>query len=161
MNIRASERRLIAIVLVIVGGLAGVSAGAEPLKAGVHGLATRAPKEMKIDGNLEEFAGSFCTPVNYFHANVGERAGQFFYMWDDTAFYAALRTLDSKPFNQADDAHLWEGDGVEWYFDTRRNANFRGHDWGPGAIHMYWTGFDKAALRPRWCLRPDMLKAIP
>ena len=33
-------------------------------------------------------------------------------------------------------------------------------DWGPGAVHMYWTGYKGADLTPRWCLRPDMLKAI-
>ena len=83
---------------------------AEDLKPGVRGLATRAPADMKIDGDLSEFKGAFCTPVNYFHPQAGERAGQFFYMWDDTAFYAGLRTLDSKQFNGSDDAHLWEGD---------------------------------------------------
>jgi hypothetical protein len=149
----------ICAVLLLAVGLPAAHA-AEPLSAGVRGLATRAPAGMKIDGNLEEFAGSFCTPVNYFHPAPGERAAQFFYMWDDAAFYAALRTLDSKPFNQADDAHLWEGDGVEWYFDTRRDEHFRDRTWGPGAVHMYWTGLDKDQLRPRWCLRPDMLKAI-
>jgi hypothetical protein len=26
---------------------------------------------------------------------------------------------------------------------------------------MYWTGYKNAELKPRWCLRPDMLSAIP
>jgi hypothetical protein len=115
---------------------------------------------MKIDGNLEEFRGAFCTPVNYFHPQWKERAAQFFYMWDDTAFYAGLRTLDSKQANFAPDDRLWEGDGVEWYFDTRRGSDFRSTDWGPGAVHMYWTGFNKKELKPRWCLRPGYLDAI-
>ena len=45
------------------------------------------------------FENAFCTPVEYHHSNLPERAAQFFYMWDDTAFYAALRTLDTKLFN--------------------------------------------------------------
>ncbi|MBI2825297.1 MAG: hypothetical protein HYX69_11485 [Planctomycetia bacterium] len=130
------------------------------LQPGIRGVATRAPANMKIDGNLEEFRGAFCTPVGYFEADIKNRAGQFFYMWDDEAFYAGLRTLDERQANPADDAHLWEGDAVEWYFDTRRDENFRAHDWGPGAVHMYWTGYKGAELVPRWCLRPDMLKAI-
>lgn len=130
------------------------------LQPGVRGLATRAPAEMVIDGDLREFAGAFCTPVGYFEPNLGNRAAQFYYLWDDEAFYAGLRTLDQAQANPAPDDRLWEGDGVEWYFDTRRNEHFRGHDWGPGAVHMYWTGFKDAELHPRWCLRPDMLDAI-
>jgi cellulose/xylan binding protein with CBM9 domain len=160
MNMRGLGGWVGWVAIWVLAGLFGSAPAAEPLKPGVRGLATRAPKAMKIDGNLEEFAGSFCTPVNYFHPNTSERAAQFFYMWDDKSFYAALRTLDTKPFNQADDAHLWEGDGVEWYFDTRRDDHFRDRTWGPGAVHMYWTGLDKDKLRPRWCLRPDMLQAI-
>ena len=133
----------------------------DSLQPGVRGLATRAPANMKIDGELSEFRGAFCTPVGYFEGDVKNRAAQFFYMWDDEAFYAGLRTLDEKQANPAPDDRLWEGDGVEWYFDTRRNEQFRGHDWGPGAVHMYWTGYKGAELQPRWCLRPDMLKAIP
>ncbi len=136
------------------------AAWAEDLKPGVRGLATRAPADMKIDGDLSEFRGSFCTPVNYFHPQAGERAAQFFYMWDETAFYAGLRTLDTKQANFAPDDRLWEGDGVEWYFDTRRDENFRGLDWGKGAVHMYWTGYNKFEVAPRWCLRPGYLDAI-
>ena len=136
------------------------SARAADLQPGVRGLATKAPADMKIDGDLSEFRGAFCTPVNYFHPQVGERAAQFFYMWDETAFYAGLRTLDTKQFNQAPDDRLWEGDGVEWYFDTRRGEKFRGLDWGKGAVHCYWTGHNKAEVSPRFCLRPGYLDAI-
>jgi hypothetical protein len=104
---------------------------------------------MKIDGDLSEFKDSFCTPVNYFHPQVGERAAQFFYMWDDEAFYAGLRTLDTKQTNHAPDGRLWEGDAVEWYFDTRRDENFRGLDGGKGAVHCYWTGYNKTEVAPR------------
>jgi hypothetical protein len=147
-------------LLPLVGLLLLAVAAQADLKPGVRGLITRAPQTMKIDGNLDEFAGAFCTPVNYFHANAQNRAAQFFYMWDDEAFYCGLRTLDAARANNAADDRLWEGDGVEWYFDTRRGDDFRAKSWGPGAVHMYWTGYKGLKLQPRWCLRPDMLKAI-
>ena len=139
--------------------------GEPGLKAGVRGVATHAPKEMKIDGDLSEFKDAFATPVEYFNSDLKNRAAQFFYMWDEEAFYAALRTLDTKPADNADDAHLWEGDGVEWYFDTRQDENFLSHDWpktpNPGAVHCYWTGLNGTNVQPRFCLRPGFLEAIP
>ena len=131
------------------------------LEPGVRGVATRAPGKVAIDGDLKEFEGAFCTPVGYFEPDVKNRPAQFFYMWDDEAFYAGLRTLDEKQANPAPDDRLWEGDGVEWYFDTRRGDDFRSESWGDGAVHMYWTAYKNAQIEPRWCLRPDMLKAIP
>jgi hypothetical protein len=134
--------------------------GASSLKDGVRGLATRAPAGMKIDGDLSEWKNAFSTPGEYFNADLKNRPCQFFYMWDDEAFYAAYRALDQHPANNADDGHLWEGDGVEWYFDTRRNENFRGIDWGKGAVHCYWTGLKGTNVQPRFCLRPGYLDAI-
>jgi hypothetical protein len=135
------------------------------LQPGVRGLATRAPKEMKIDGDLSEFKDAFGTPVEYFNADLKNRPAQFFYMWDETAFYAGLRTLDTHPANQADDAHLWEGDAVEWYFDTRQDASFRDAAWPKtancGAVHCYWTGLKGTNVQGRFCLRPGFLEAIP
>lgn len=144
------------------------------LANGVRGVATRAPKEMKMDGDLSEFKDAFSTPVEYFQpdnrnskdatSGLRDRAAQFFYMWDDEAFYAALRTLDRHPADNADDNHLWEGDAVEWYFDARRDENFRSHDWpkeaNAGAVHCYWTGLKGTNVTPRFCLRPGFLQAI-
>ena len=139
-----------------------LASAAEPsgLAPGVRGLATRAPKGMKIDGDLSEFKGAFCTPIEYFNEKLRERAGQFFYMWDEQAFYAGLRTLDTKPANPAPDNQLWEGDAVEWYFDTRRGDEFRSQKWGPGAVHCYWTGLKGTNVQGRFCLRPGYLDAI-
>ncbi len=135
-----------------------------PLAPGVRGVATRAPANMKMDGDLSAFKDAFCTPVEYFNADLKDRAGQFFFMWDDEAFYAGLRTLDTKPANNSDDDHLWEGDAVEWYFDTRQDENFRSHAWGgpggAGAVHCYWTGLKGTEVQPRFCLRPGYLDAI-
>src|SRR5262245_2028946 len=144
------------------------SAQTGQLAQDIRGLAVRAPGNMKVDGDLSEFKSAFCTPVEYFSLDpktLRNRAAQFFYLWDDEAFYAGLRTLDSSPANLADDAHLWEGDGVEWYFDTRQDGDFRSQSWStntsPGAVHCYWTGLKGTNVQGRFCLRPGYLKAIP
>ena len=131
------------------------------LESGVRGVATRARGAVRIDGDLSEFDEAFATPIGYFHDQIGDRAAQFFYLWDDQAFYAALRTIDSSPANFAPDDRLWEGDGVEWYFDTRRGDGFRGLTWEKGAVHCYWVGLKGTDLKPRFCLRPGYLDAIP
>lgn len=146
--------------LIIFSFACSTSVIAGELQPGVRGVATRATGPVKIDGNLEEFAAAFCTPVGYFETDLANRAAQFFYLWDDEAFYAGLRTLDKKQANPAPDDKLWGGDAVEWYFDTRRDGKFRDASWGPGAVHMYWTGFKDTYLKARWCLRPDMLQTI-
>ncbi len=138
-----------------------LSAPRDALAPGVRGVATRAPANMKIDGDLAEFSGAFGTPLEYFNPKLHERAAQFFYMWDDEAFYAGLRTLDTKPANRAPNDRLWEGDGVEWYFDTRRGEDFRSRQWTSGAVHCYWTGLEGNEVQPRFCLRPGYLNAIP
>lgn len=133
----------------------------QALQPGVRGVATKAPGRVVIDGDLSEFSEAFATPIGYFQDNLQDRAAQFFYMWDETAFYAGLRTLDTKPANHAPDHRLWEGDGVEWYFDTRQDANFRGKTWEKGAVHCYWVGLKGDGVEPRFCLRPGYLDAIP
>jgi hypothetical protein len=160
-----TRRRLFATQLALLVLVSASIASAESVKlaAGVRGVATRAPRGMKIDGDLSEFKDAFATPVEYFHSDLRNRAAQFFYMWDDEAFYAGLRTLDQHQADQADDDHLWEGDAVEWYFDTRRGADFRNIAWPTdpvGAVHCYWTGYRNDQLQPRFCLRPGFLKQI-
>ena len=135
---------------------------AADLAAGVRGVATKATSSVTIDGDLREFSAAFCTPINYEHPNAKNRPAQFFYMWDEEAFYAALRTLDEHPHNEAPDDRLWEGDGVEWYFDTRRGDNFRSTAWtNDGSVHCYWVGLTNDNVQPRFCLRPGYLDAIP
>ena len=54
---------------------------------------------------------------------------------------------------------------MEWYFDTRKDGNFRGQSWptnaSPGAVHCYWTGLKGTNVQGRFCLRPGFLSAIP
>jgi hypothetical protein len=155
-NMSVAAKWMIGLLLSAAGGVP-----AADLAPGVRGVATRAPSQMKIDGDLVEFAQAFGTPLEYFHADWKNRAAQFFYMWDDEAFYAGLRTLDEKQANPAPDDRLWEGDAVEWYFDTRRGPGFRNTKWESGAVHCYWTGYQGKDLSPRFCLRPGYLDAIP
>ena len=131
------------------------------LAPGVRGIATKARGRVQVDGDLSEFAEAFATPIGYFQERFQDRAAQFFYLWDEDAFYAALRTLDTSPANHAPNDRLWEGDGVEWYFDTRQGKDFRGTNWEKGAVHCYWTGLKGEGVKPRFCLRPGYLDAIP
>ncbi|MCE9546872.1 MAG: hypothetical protein K8T25_15450 [Planctomycetia bacterium] len=156
------------LVLLTLGAAfccAAVGRGAEPAEQGppIRGFIGRAPQGMKIDGDLAEFKDAFATPLEYFNADRKNRPAQFMYLWDDEAFYAGLRTLDEVPkqANLAPNDKLWEGDAVEWYFDTRRGDKFRSTTWGPGAVHCYWTGLQGKELNPRFCLRPGYLNAIP
>ena len=66
----------------IVIGLLALVAGSQAaeLAPGVRGVATRAPSGMKIDGDLSEWKDAFSTPVEYFNAELKNRAGQFFYV---------------------------------------------------------------------------------
>ena len=118
---------------------------------------------MKMDGDLSAFKDAFSTPVEYFNSDLKNRAGQFFFMWDDEAFYAGC-ARSTWPANHSDDNHLWEGDAVEWYFDTRQDENARSQAWGgpggSGAVHCYWTGLKGTEVNPRFCLRPGYLDAI-
>src|SRR5437868_4109813 len=81
------------MLLALTGSGELFAASSSRLAPGIRGVATRAPKNMKIDGDLSEFKGAFCTPLEYFNVDLKNRAAQFFYMWDDDAFYAGLRTL--------------------------------------------------------------------
>jgi hypothetical protein len=127
----------------------------EPVKLepGVRGLVTRAPGPVTIDGKLGEWEEAFCTPVHYNHVRLGDRAAQFFYMWDDEAFYIGLRCLDTKQANPGALAATYDGDAVEFYFDTRSGGALRGKDWTDGAIHFFFSPFQGAELRPRWVMR--------
>lgn len=81
--------------------VSAVSGNGQELAPGVRGVATRAPDKVVLDGDLSEYRHAFCTPINYFHPDPRNRAAQFYYMWDDEAFHAGLRTLDRKRANQS------------------------------------------------------------
>jgi len=124
-----------------------------PLRPGVRGLATRASGKVTIDGKLGEWSGAFCTPVAYNHGKLTERAGQFFYLWDDEALYVGLRALDTRTANVGNRTSLFNGDAVEFYFDARSGEAFRSKEWTTGAIHLHYTAFEKDKVAPRWAVR--------
>jgi hypothetical protein len=136
----------------LVGSASG-GEGPVPLEKGVRGLVVKASGKVEIDGNLREWSGAFCTPVHHAHNNLTNRAAQFFYLWDEEAFYIGLRALDQKPANPGNFGSLWNGDSVEFYFDARPGEGLRGKEWTLGAIHLFLTSFDKADIKPRWSVR--------
>ena len=123
------------------------------LAPGVRGLITRAPAKVTIDGDLREWSDAFCTPVHYNHRDLANRAAQFFYLWDDEAFYIGLRCLDRKQANPAPLPATFNGDAVEFYLDTRAGDNLRGKDWTLGAIHFFYSPFQGNEVKPRWVMR--------
>ncbi|MDR3639401.1 MAG: sugar-binding protein [Isosphaeraceae bacterium] len=124
-----------------------------PLARGVRGLITRAPSKITVDGSLREWDDAFCTPVHYNHQNLANRAAQFFYLWDDEAFYIGLRCLDQKQANPAPLDSTYDGDAVEFYLDTRAGDALRGKDWTAGAIRFFFSPFQAGELKPRWVMR--------
>lgn len=145
---------LVAAMLLLTPAFASAADDAG-LGKGVRGLVTRAAGPVKIDGTLDdkEWASAFCTPVHYNHARVADRAAQFLYLWDDDAFYVGLRALDKARANVGNLGSLWNGDAVEFYFDTRQGEALRGKDWTDGAIHFFYTPFEGKDLKPRWVMR--------
>ncbi len=123
------------------------------LAPGVRGLVVRASGPVKIDGKLDEWTQAFCTPLQYNHKDPANRAAQFFYLWDDEALYIGLRCLDQKQANPAPIGGLFNGDAVEFYLDTRAGDALRGQEWSAGAIHFYYSAFDKDKINPRWTMR--------
>lgn len=124
----------------------------------IRAVVPHASGPIEIDGRLEEYAQAFAAPLEYFHPDLMNRAGQFHFLWDEQAFYVGLRTLDEKRFSPKHP--LWEGDAVEWYFDTRRNADFLNREWGKGSLHCFFTPMHLDKLEPRFCLRPGYEDAI-
>lgn len=130
----------------------------------VRAVAPRAAGQLKIDGKLgvDEYRGALGTPVEYFNPDVKNRPAQFFYLWDDEAFYVGLRTLDEHAFSP--EAPMWEGDAVEWYFDVRRGNDFLSQTWpkeaSPGAVHCFFTPMRLDKIEPRFTLRPGFEQAI-
>ena len=144
---------LAGLALLVASPIAAPAADAPPIARGVRGLATRAPGSVAVDGSLTEWAGAFVTPVHYAHANPEDRAAQFLTMWDDRALYIGLRALDRHRANVGAKGSLWNGDAVEFYLDTRPGAALRGKDWSAGAIHLFYTPFEGAEVKPRWEVR--------
>jgi hypothetical protein len=146
----------LAATLLILASLTAKAPAVEPsvpLAKGVRGLVTRAAGGVIMDGMLTEWGHAYCTPVHYNPGNLNERAAQFFYQWDETALYIGLRCLDTKRANPGQGGAVYDGDAVEFYLDTREGAALRGKDWTEGAVHLFYSPFVNAELKPRWVMR--------
>lgn len=119
----------------------------------------KAEEAPRIDGKLTEYGKAFCTPLEYFNPDSKNRPAQFFYLWDDAAFYVGVRTLDEKRF--APKELFWTGDAVEWYFDTRGGTTADRRKWGPEAVHCFFTPLELDQIKPRFTLRSGYENAIP
>src|SRR6516165_774722 len=120
----------------------------------VVGLIPKAQKPVNLDGKLDEWDGAFVTPVLVGHPDFANRGGQFLYLWDDKNLYIGLRCLDQKPAHIGTDDQIWNGDAVEFYLDTRRGDKLGAAAFGPGTLHLFYTPFTKADMRPRLQVRP-------
>ncbi len=153
-NMRAFVSVGLGIAAFLLGGSArAADDGPTPLAPGVRGLVTKVAGKVVVDGTLREWSQAFCTPVWYAHPKLNERASQFFYQWDEDAFYLGLRCLDTKQANPGPDSTTWNGDAIEFYFDTRQGDALRGKDWTSGAIHLHLSAFRGAEIKPRWVVR--------
>lgn len=146
----------LSVLVLATGSMARAEEGPTPLAPGVRGLVTRSPGKVLLDGSLREWSEAYCTPVGYAHVRPLERAAQFFYMWDDEAFYLGLRCLDTKQANPAPSTTIWNGDALEFYFDARRGDALRSKDWTTGAIHLHMSAFQIDKIKPRWIVRPGI-----
>ena len=150
--------------LAMIAAAAASHSTAAPATDAVRAAVPRATAAPVIDGRLDDAAyqAALCTPIEYFHRDAANRAAQFFYLWDDEAFYVGLRTLDQAAYSP--EAPLWEGDAVEWYFDVRRGNDFLSRSWPKepraGAVHCFFTPMTLAELAPRFTLRPGFEEAI-
>ncbi|MEQ8211022.1 MAG: sugar-binding protein [Lacipirellulaceae bacterium] len=156
----SSEKALLTLLCILGGAFLVHQAQAEEQKLHdqVRAVVPRAEGSIVIDGNLEEYSNAFAAPLEYFHPDSKNRPGQFFFLWDEAAFYVGLRTLDEHCYSQ--EHPLWEGDAVEWYFDTRRGSDFLNREWGQGSVHCFFTPMYLEKVSPRFCLRPGYEDAI-
>lgn len=123
----------------------------------VQAVIPRAPKAgIRVDGKMDEWAGSFALPVNAGHADWQNRAAVWEAFWDETSLYVGLRCLDEQVFNAARSPIYAGGDGVEFYLDTRAGDQLGGSAWAPGTVHLHYTPATDSELKARIQVRPGI-----
>ncbi len=106
----------------------------------VYGVAPRGNKEIRIDGNVDDWPALRPIPLNLPYQVSGSKeyrgytdlVGRAFMCWDDQALYVAVAVLDD--FHRSFSQFLgggWNpagpiGDGVYLYFDPRRDTRSLG-----------------------------------
>src|SRR5262245_5336720 len=139
------------VFVLVVGAMLPGAASAQ--EKPVVGLIPKAQKPVRLDGRLEEWGGAFVTPVHVGHPDFANRGGQFLFLWDEGNLYVGLRCLDRRPAHVGRDDQVWNGDAVEFYLDTRRGGKLGAAAFGPGTLHLFWTPFTKAEVKPRMQVR--------
>jgi hypothetical protein len=140
-------------LLTVLIALGAVASPALAQEKPVVGLIPKAQKPIAMDGTLTGWDGAFVTPVHVGHPDFANRGGQFLYLWDDKNLYVGLRCLDQKPAHVGPDNQIWNGDAVEFYLDTRRGDKLGAAAFGPGTLHMFYTPFTQAEVKPRLQVR--------
>lgn len=118
----------------------------------VRGLISRATRPVVMDGKLEEWACAFSMPVNFGHADWGERAAVWHAFWDENSLYVGLECLDTAIFNKAP-GPIYDGDGVEFYLDVREPAALGRPEWAAGTAHLFFTAASNGEIKPRIQIR--------
>jgi hypothetical protein len=164
MRFSSLARAVLYLIPTLIVALTTILESAAAPPSSYRACIPRAATAPTIDGRLDDVAyeSALCTPLEYFHRDAANRAAQFYYLWDDDAFYVGLRTLDQAAYSP--EAPLWEGDAVEWYFDVRRGDDFRSRAWPKGAnaeaVHCFFTPMTLEKVAPRFTLRPGFEEAI-
>lgn len=164
MNLLFTGKTVACLILLIIIVPAGLQESIAESPTTHRACVPRAATAPAIDGRLDDgaYKSALCTPLEYFHRDAANRAAQFYYLWDDDAFYVGLRTLDQAAYSP--EAPLWEGDAVEWYFDVRRGDGFRGRAWPKGAnaeaVHCFFTPMTLEKVAPRFTVRPGFEEVI-
>lgn len=159
--VQSSRRLLLTALAVLCSWFSNAWPSASAQDINWRAVIPQARSGITIDGRLNEsdYARALCTPLEYFHTDQKNRPARFYYLWDSEAFYVGLRTLDQHMFSPL--KPLWEGDAVEWYFDTRRGPDFLSRSWGRGASHCFFTPMELDVLKPRFTVRPGQEGWIP
>jgi hypothetical protein len=66
--------------------------------------------------------------------------------------YIGLESLDGTIFN-ADPGPIYNGDGVEFYLDTREAATLGSAEFTPGTLHLFYTAASNGQIKPRIQIR--------
>jgi hypothetical protein len=117
------------------------------------GLIPKVLKPITLDGQLDDWAGAFVTPVHIGHPDFADRGAELLFLWDEDNLYVGLRCLDRHAAHVGPDNQLWNGDAVEFYLDVRRGDQLGAKDFGPGTLHMFWTPFTGTEVKPRLAVR--------
>jgi hypothetical protein len=139
-------------VAVALFGVLFTALSPEPARAQgkpVVGLIPKAQKPIKLGEKLAGWDGAFVTPVHVGHPDFANRGGLFYFLWDEKNLYVGLKCLDQKIAHVGTDNQIWNGDAVEFYLDVRRGTKLGEASFGPGTLHLFYTGFTGTEIKPR------------